>query len=109
MITDKILLKNGYNEYEVNKLFRPSANRFFQKRFRNEKGQTKYFIGFYEYIHEDKSINYEVGLQFEQDRYVMNIQIFAIDENMTLEEIEQEVYAIWYGLDCKYYDEGDDE
>ena len=105
MITDKILLENDYKEWEVNKLFHPSANRFFQKRFRNEKGQTKYFIDFFEYIHKDKSINYEVGLQFERDKYVMNIQIFAIDENMTLEEIEQEVYAIWYGLDCKYYDE----
>ena len=34
----------------------------------------------------------------------MNIKLFAIDKNMTLEEIEREVYAIWYGLDCKYYD-----
>ena len=103
MITDKILLENGYNEWEVNKLFHPYANSFFQKRIRNEKGQTRYFIAFYKYIHKDKSINYEVDLQFERDQYVMNIRMFAIDENMTLEEIEQEVYAIWYGLDCKYY------
>ena len=102
-ITDKILLKNGYREFEVNKLFHPYANRLFQKRFRNEKGQTKYFISFYEYIHED-SVNYEVGLQFEKDKYVMNIQMFAIDDEMTLEEIEREVYKIWYGFDCKYYD-----
>ena len=101
-ITDKTLLDNGYREFEVNKLFHPSANRFFSKRFRNEKGQTKYFIRFYEYLHED--VNYEVSLQFERDKYVMNIQMFAIDDEMTLEEIEREVYKIWYELDCKYYD-----
>lgn len=105
-ITDKILLENGYKEWEVNKLFHPSANKFFQKRFRNEKGQTQYFISFYEYIHED--VNYEVGLQFEKDKYVMNIQMFAIDEEMTLKEIEEEVYTIWYELDCKYYDYEED-
>lgn len=104
MITDKILLENGYNECEVNKLLHPYANGFFQKRIRNEKGQTRYFINFYKYIHKDKSINYEIDLQFEKDKYTMNMILFAIDENMTLKEIEQEVYAIWYGLDCKYYD-----
>ena len=50
MITDKILLENGYREWEVNKLLHPSAKQFFQKRFRNEKGQTKYFISFYKYF-----------------------------------------------------------
>ena len=108
MITDKLLLENGYREWEVNKIFHPHADKFFQKRFRNEKGQTKYFISFYKYKHDDKEDNYEVGLQFEQDKYMMNIQIFAIDEKMTIEEIEQEVYAIWYGLDCKYYDNGEE-
>lgn len=106
MITDKILLENGYKVWNPNDLFHPSANTLYQKRFRNELGQTKYFINFYEYIHEDKSINYEVELQFEKDKYVMNIQMFAIDD-MMLEEIEQEVYKIWYGLDCKYYDVGE--
>lgn len=104
MINEKLLLENGYKEYEVNKNFHPYANRFFQKRFRNEKGQTKYFISVFEYLHEDYTLNYEVGLQFEKERYVMNIHIFAISENMTIKEIEKEVYKIWYELDCKYYD-----
>ena len=108
MITEELLLENGYREFEVNKLFHPYADKFFQKRFRNEKGQTKYFISFYKYKHDDREDNYEIGLQLEKDRYVMNIQIFAIDEKMTIEEIEREVYAIWYGLDCKYYDNGDE-
>ena len=85
-------------------MFHKYANRFFQKRFKNERGQTQYFISFYEYIHNEDEVNYEVGLQFEKDKYVMNIQLFAINEEMTLKEIEQEIYAIWYGLDCKYYD-----
>ena len=106
MITDELLLENGYKEWEVPMINR-YAKRFFQKRFRNERGQTQYFIDFYKYVHSDDTINYEVGLQFEQDKYVMNIQMFAIDD-MTLKEIEQEVYTIWYELDCKYYDNGDD-
>lgn len=98
MITDKILLENGYKEYtDILK----HRNTFYQKRFKNEKGQTKYFINFYKCLSYE---GYEVDLQFEKDKYVMNILLFAIDEKMTLKEIEQEVYAIWYGLDCKYYD-----
>ena len=102
-ITDKLLLENGYKEWETNKIFHPHSKRFFQKRFRNEKGQTKYFISFYEYgaVHP---MNYEVELQFQKDKYTMNITLFAIRGDMTLEEIEQEVYKIWYELDCKYYD-----
>ena len=77
----------------------------FQKRCRNENGQTKYFITIYKY--EDSDCNkpsYNVDLQFEKENYTMNILLFAIDAKMTLKEIEQEVYAIWYGLDCKYYE-----
>lgn len=100
MINDEILLENGYKKYKDN-LY--SADCLFQKRIRNEKGQTKYFINIHKYIHNDKNV-YEVDLQFEKDKYTMNILLFAIDSTMTLEEIENEVYAIWYGLDCKYYD-----
>lgn len=103
MINADILLENEYKEFKVNKLFHPYANRMLQKRIRNDKGQTKYFITFYEYLHNDGN-NYEVSLQFEKDKYVMNIQLFAISDDTTLKEIEQEVYKIWYGLDCKYYD-----
>lgn len=102
MITDKLLLENGYREWEHD-LFHQIAKKMFQKRIRNEKGQTKYFITIYEYDHYDNTFNYEVELQFEKDKYTMNILLFAINDKMTLEEIELEVYAIWYGLDCKYY------
>lgn len=109
MITDKILLENGYKEWPKESCMNEHCNRFFQKRFKNEKGQTKYFITIYEYVFKvfDYVPTYDVQLHFEKDKYNMNIQLFGIDENMTLEEIEREVYAIWYGLDCKYYDEGE--
>lgn len=104
MITDKILLDNGYKEYGPNIFVYPYSNRFFQKRCKNEKGQTKYFINFVEYGGNEKNpITYEIDLQFEKENYTMNLNLFAL-KNMTLEDIEQEVYAIWYGLDCKYYE-----
>ena len=100
MINEKLLLENGYKEYKVNELFHPSASKHFQKRVRNDKGQTKYFINFLEYGEEQ----YQVDLQFEKQQYTMDIQLFGLNEKMTLEEIEKEVYKIWYDLDCKYYD-----
>lgn len=103
MINEKLLLENGYKEYKPNKIFYPSASKHFQKRVRNDKGHTKYFINIYKYIHNDKNV-YEVDLQFEKQQYAMDIQLFGLNEKMTLEEIEKEVYKIWYDLDCKYYD-----
>ena len=105
MITDELLLENGYKEYQPDRIFHPYANRFFQKRFKNEKGQTKYFITIYKYEDLDsKTQSYNVDLQFEKDTYTMNILLFAINDKMTIEEIEAEVYKIWWELDCKYYD-----
>lgn len=99
----EILLENGYREWEP-KILHETASSMYQKRFRNDKGQTMYFITIYEYQHEVEP-NYEVELQFEQNNYVMNITLFAFENNMTLQDIEREVYAIWHGLNCKYYEE----
>lgn len=99
----EILLENGYKEWEPN-IFHETASLMYQKRFRNEKGQTMYFITIYEYEHEVEP-NYEVELQFEQNNYVMNITLFAFKDNMTLQDIESTVYKIWYVFDCKYYEE----
>ena len=106
MITEQLLLKNGYREFELD-IFHINAANFFQKRFRNEKGQTKYFISFYKYKHSDREDNYEVELQFQKEKYTMNIKMFAIN-NMSIDEIEHEVYKIWWELDCKYYDYGEE-
>ena len=104
-INASVLLENGYKKWVNTGIFKQNANCFYQKRFLNDQGSTKYFITIYEYEHENNEFNYEVDLQFEREDYVMNITLFAIKENMTIEEIEREVYAIWYGLDCKYYEE----
>lgn len=105
MITDELLLENGYKEYGPNRFVYPYSNRFFQKSCKNEKGQTKYFINFVEYGGNEKNpITYEIDLQFEKENYTINITIFALSPQMTLEEIEAEVYKIWWELDCKYYE-----
>lgn len=101
MINDDLLLENGYKEWEVPSINK-YAKKFFQKKFVNGEGKTQFFISFYKYVHVDDTINYEVELQFAKDRYTMNITMFAID-NMGILEIEEEVYDIWYDLDCKYY------
>lgn len=103
MITDEILLENGYKKYRDN-LY--NADCLFQKRIRNEKGQTKYFIDIYKYTFKinDYKPDYEVRLETEKEKYALNILLYATKNEMTLEEIEREVYAFWYGLDCKYYD-----
>lgn len=103
-ICAETLLEKGYKEETT--IFNKYCSRFFQKRIKNDDGETQYFINVYEYeskIEEDKA-NYEIELQFQKEKYALNITMFAIDENMTVEQMELEVYAIWYGLDCKYYD-----
>lgn len=100
MITDKLLLEKGYKEY---KSFWSYSDLSFQKKIRNEKGQTKYYINIHKYEHNDSPNKYEVDLQFEKDKYIMDIRLININE-MTLEEIEIEVENIWCNLDCKYYD-----
>lgn len=103
MITDEILLENGYKKFSDG-LY--NADCLFQKRIKNEKGQTKYFIDIYKYTFKinDYKPDYEIRLVTEKEKYALNILLYATKNEMTLEEIEKEVYAIWYGLDCKYYD-----
>ena len=104
MITDELLLEKGYKEYEPNIFFNPYSNRFFQKEFKNEKGQTRYFVNLVEYGgDEDNEITYNVDLQFDKENYTMNITIFSLAPQIRLEEIEQEIEEIWFNLDCKYY------
>lgn len=102
MINEEILLKNGYREC---KDYLYHANRLFQKKIKNEYGIV-YFINFYEYTKYDK-VDYEIHLQFEKDRYVMDITLFGFND-MELNELEKEVHNIWYRLGCKYYEVNDE-
>lgn len=97
MINEEILLKNGYIKYRDN-LY--NAEALYQKKIMNERRQIKYFIDIYKY-----SENYEVRLNTEKDKYNLDILLFNIDKDMALDEIEREIYAIWYDLNCKYYGE----
>lgn len=103
MIADEILLENGYKKYRDNFYY---AECLFQKRIRNEKGQTKYFIDIYKYVSKvnDYEPNYEIRLSTEKEKYALNILLYATRNKMTLEEIEREINDIWLKLDCKYYD-----
>ena len=106
-INENILLANGYREWKNSGIINRNSKRFFQKRFRNTKGKTMFFITIYEYEHEKNELNYEVDLQFEKEDYTMNIKFFGISDSMTIEDIEREVFALWYVNKCKYYE--DDE
>jgi hypothetical protein len=106
MINKNSLLENGYKEWSKENCMNQFCNRFFQKRFRNENGDIKYFITVYEYNipRWEDELDYEVDLQFEKENYTMNLTLFCLNKNMTVEQMEKEVYDIWYNLDCKYYE-----
>lgn len=102
MITDEILINNGYKKYD-DKLY--YADCLFQKRIRDDKAKTKYFIYIYKYSFklENYKPRYEVRLYTVKDKYALDIYIYVIENKMKLEEIEKEVETIWEKLDCKYY------
>ena len=101
-INEKTLLENGYREWENSGIMNKHSKRFFQKRFRNTKGKTMFFITIYEYGLGENI--YNVELQFEKEKYTMNIDLFGINEDLTLEQLENEVYKIWFKLKCEYYE-----
>lgn len=109
MINKDSLLENGYKEWSKENCMNQFCNRFFQKRFRNENGDTKYFITVYEYDRprEENKLDYEVDLQFEKKDYTINITLFCLTESMTVEQMEKEVYSIWYWLNCRYYEKNE--
>ena len=102
MINEEILLNNGYHEYKDNFSL---SDKSFQKKITSERG-IAYFINIHEYMINDRT-DYEVNLQFEKERYTLNITMFCLDK-MTIEEIEKEVHDIWYRLGCKYYEVNDE-
>lgn len=103
MINDELLLANGYKKY--NDVFYHAECQF-QKRIRNDKGQTKYFIDIYKYVSkvDNYEPNYEIRLCTEKEKYNLNILLYATRNEMTLKEIEKEIDDIWFKLECEYYD-----
>ncbi|MCI6627094.1 MAG: hypothetical protein MSH29_02160, partial [Tenericutes bacterium] len=76
------------------------ANRFFQKKVKDDKG-IKYFIDVYEYEISDE-YNYEFKLVTQKDKFWVRTTIYSI-ENMTIEEIEKEIEDIWKKCKFNYY------
>ena len=103
MITDDILLENGYIRYNDN-LY--NAQALFQKKITDGKG-IKYFINIYKYTFKVKDyvLEYEIRLASETDNYAINILLYATGNKMKIDEIEQEVERIWSTLDLNYYEE----
>ena len=85
MITDEILLENGYRQYNDTWY---NADRLYQKRIKDKKG-TKYFINFLSYdlpIFNNEP-RYDVRLSSGTKDYDMEIVLFNIDK-MSIEDIE---------------------
>lgn len=103
MITDDILLENGYIRYNDN-LY--NAQALFQKKITDGKG-IKYFINIYKYTFKVKDYvpEYEIRLVSETDNYAIDILLYATGNKMKIDEIEQEVERIWSALDLNYYEE----
>ena len=99
MMTEKVLINAGYKEAPV-PVVEQNANRFFQKKVKDDKG-IKYFIDVYEYEISDE-YNYEFKLVTQKDKFWVRTTIYSI-ENMTLEEIEKDIEDIWKKCKFNYY------
>ena len=102
MITDEILLENGYRQYSDTWY---NADRLYQKRIKDKKG-TKYFINFLSYdlpIFNNET-RYDVRLSSGTKDYDMEIVLFNIS-SMSLKDIENKIEEIWTKLNLEYYEE----
>lgn len=104
MITDEILLENGYRKYNDTWY---NADRLYQKRIKDKRG-TKYFINFLRYNLPvfDNEPRYDAILSSGTKDYDMEIVLFNIDK-MSIEDIENKIEEMWTKLNLEYYEEGD--
>lgn len=112
MINREELIKHGYKTYDSDVLY--SAVCLYQKRIKDDKG-TKYFIDIYEYMlkskdNYDKCKSYEARLvtSLKDDTYSLNILLYCIDDNITIEQLEKDIEDIWTKLGCDYYEKSND-
>ena len=102
MINREELIKHGYKTYDSDDLY--NAVCLYQKRIKDDKG-TKYFIDIYEYMLKSKD-SYEARLvtSLKDDTYSINILLYCIDDNTTIEQLETDIEDIWTKLGCDYYE-----
>ena len=112
MINREELIKHGYKTYDSDVLY--SSMCLYQKRIKDDKG-TKYFIDIYEYMlkskdNYDKCKSYEARLvtSLKDDTYSLNILLYCIDDNITIEQLEKDIEDIWTKLGCDYYEKSND-
>ena len=112
MINREELIKHGYKTYDSDALY--NAVCLYQKRIKDDKG-TKYFIDIYEYMlksqdNYDKCKSYEARLvtSLKDDTYSLNILLYCIDDNITIEQLEKDIEDIWTKLGCDYYEKSND-
>lgn len=114
------LINAGYKEFNQNSII-SSAEIGYQKRFRDENGDTKYFITWDEYepILHFKGKGYEIHLQFEKEfkgrKYTVNMTIFSffdydsekeqrVYDNVSVTDIEEMIEEIWKKNNFEYYE-----
>ena len=108
----EILTNKGYSEFVPPTILSKFENVLFafQKRFDDEKGK-KYFIDIYihkELVHPytNESLGFAIEsstqLTFGEERYPVNIELFA---GWSIEEIENKVQEIWEKCNANYYEE----
>lgn len=113
MINREELIKHGYKiYYDSDVLY--NAVCLYQKRIKDDKG-TKYFIDIYEYMlksnkYHDDYRSYEARLvtSLKDDTYSLNILLYCIDDNTTIEQLEKDIEDIWTKLGCDYYEKSND-
>lgn len=98
-MSEELLLNAGYVEFDVPET-EQYANRFFQKKIKDNKG-VKYYIDVYEYELYD-SYDYEFILVTSNDKFWIRTKIYAI-ENANLDEIEKAIENIWNKCRFNYY------
>lgn len=103
MLTTESLIAAGYREHPVNRILTPYADRFFQRRFRDENGCTSYFLDACLYA----------GVNGRPDSWACNARLYrdAVDTNGfdikiharpedSVESIEAFIAAAYERLGC---------
>lgn len=83
--------------------FEKYASKFYQKRFRDKDGITKYFVKCFGYhLNEDDTITYEFELYVETGLCCIKTKLFAFTlDNLDLVKIEDKIEEIYQGIGDK--------
>lgn len=112
MLTDDLLLNNGYKQFEPGPWQHEGITDMFQKRFDDEVGK-KYFITINKWrgwVHphtgEEFPPSYEITVQFTYNDNPVDMNFFHWDY---LDEAEKKIEEIWHKCRFDYYETFDGE